>query len=370
MKSQIISFVKDLKANKKFPTFDEASLKQAVVLRLLSLLGWDIFNVDDVSPDYAVDSGRVSYALRIDGAQKLFLDVTRQHEVVNERHQQLVAFAEREHVALAAHTNGLRWWFYLPSSKGALNQKCCQLLDLGEQKPEDIASDLTALLSRDNVLNGTYLESARAAYQIQKRKMAADVLPEAWNKVLAEPNKILVEILSDFTEKLCGCKADPEMIEAFIRSNLERWVLNPAGCPALAPAAGADSRTGQTFPLAVENSTGISLKKPECFGNKSIRSFSLNGSTFKVKSWEEMLTTLCNLFAAAHPKEFEKVLWLYDDQKPCFSRYSDQLKFPEKIKKTNIYVETKLSPEEVLKTVGDLLNEFGYGHEDLVITTQ
>jgi len=43
---------------------------------------------------------------------------------------------------------------------------------------------------------------------------------------------------------------------------------------------------------------------------------------------------------------------------------------PEKIKKTNIYVETKLAPEDIVKTVGDLLTEFGYGHEDLVINTR
>jgi hypothetical protein len=83
-----------------------------------------------------------------------------------------------------------------------------------------------------------------------------------------------------------------------------------------------------------------------------------------------MLTTVCDHFAVQHPHEFEKVLWLYDDQHPCFSRYSDQLRIPEKIKKTNIYVETKLAPEDIVKTVGDLLTEFGYGHEDLVINTR
>jgi hypothetical protein len=61
---------------------------------------------------------------------------------------------------------------------------------------------------------------------------------------------------------------------------------------------------------------------------------------------------------------------MYDGQQPCFSRYSDQLRIPEKIRKTNIYVETKLAPEEIVKTVGDLLTEFGHGHEELVITTQ
>lgn len=65
MKKQIISFIKDLKSNKKLHTLDEASLKQAVVLKLLSLLEWDIFNVDEVYPDFSTDASQVAYALRI-----------------------------------------------------------------------------------------------------------------------------------------------------------------------------------------------------------------------------------------------------------------------------------------------------------------
>jgi len=44
MEKKIIAFIDELKSNKKLATFDEASTKQAVVLRLLSFLDWDIFN--------------------------------------------------------------------------------------------------------------------------------------------------------------------------------------------------------------------------------------------------------------------------------------------------------------------------------------
>ena len=64
---------------------------------------------------------------------------------------------------------------------------------------------------------------------------------------------------------------------------------------------------------------------------------------------------------------FEKVLWISDDQKTCFSRYSDQLRIPEKIKKTDIYVETKMTPDQVVKTAEKLLEEFGYDRKDLSI---
>ena len=75
MQKQIQSFIKDLKSNKKLSSFDEASTKQAVVLRMLSFLGWNIFNVDEVCPDYAANSSHVSYALRIGDTNKIFVEV-------------------------------------------------------------------------------------------------------------------------------------------------------------------------------------------------------------------------------------------------------------------------------------------------------
>lgn len=370
MKKPILGFVKDLRSNKKLRALDEASIKQAVVLRLLSLLGWDIFDVDEVYPDFSSEFGQVSYALRIGGAGKVFLDVRCTDDRPDDLHKQLVAFATRESAELAVHTDGACWWFYLPSAKGALKQKQCHFIDLLAGKPEPATSDLMSLLSRDHVATGKHLEAAKAAYQRQKRKMAAEVLPEAWNKILAGPNKILVEILNDATEKICGCKAETDIIEEFIGTNLDRWSLahEPREMPP--PSAEPVRLKEKAFPVVSDHSSDIKVKKPEFFAGKSIDSFTFQGNTFQVKSWEEMLTTLCNFLAASHSQDFEKVLWLYDDPNLCFSRYSDQLRIPEKIKKTNIYVETKLAPEEIVKTVGDLLTEFGYGHEDLVITTQ
>jgi hypothetical protein len=101
--------------------------------------------------------------------------------------------------------------------------------------------------------------------------------------------------------------------------------------------------------------------------DKSIKSFSFNSNTYKIESWVEMLTTLCDYFASANQKEFEKVLWISNDQKPRFSRYGDQLRIPEKVKRTDIYVETKLNPDEVVKTSCKLLAEFGYSKDDLDI---
>jgi len=91
---------------------------------------------------------------------------------------------------------------------------------------------------------------------------------------------------------------------------------------------------------------------------------------YKVRAWDEVLPTLGDFFASTQTKDFEKVLWISDNQKTCFSRYSDQLRIPEKIKGTDIFVEMKMTPDQVVKTAQKLIEEFGYSHDDLSIDAQ
>jgi hypothetical protein len=46
------------------------------------------------------------------------------------------------------------------------------------------------------------------------------------------------------------------------------------------------------------------------------------------------------------------------------------LRIPEKIKGSDIYVETKLGPDEIVKTSRSLLKEFGYEATELSITAK
>ena len=54
------------------------------------------------------------------------------------------------------------------------------------------------------------------------------------------------------------------------------------------------------------------------------------------------------------------MLWISGHHRIYFSTNSDELRIPEKIKKTDIYVETKLKPDEIVKIADDLVTEFGY----------
>ena len=373
MKQQIESFTDELRSNKATSTFDEACIKQAIVLRLLSLLEWDIFNVEEVCPDYSVDSYSVSFSLLANGKNKVFIEVKRGDEKLDSYQKDSVSFANREGVDLCVLTNGVQWRFYLIPAEGEWQQKWFHSMDLLKQRPDSIAPQFIDLLSKDNVSKGQALKAAKALYQGHKQKIAAEFVPRAWNQIISQPNKILVELLSEYTEQLCGHKVESGQIEKFVKKHLDKWLIKDVRSLSSAPS---DNKIEAPIPEDEPTASAsivdqvASNKKRGVYEGKTIKSFAFDGRTYEVRHWEEVLTTLCNHFANTHKKDFEKVLWISGQYTAYFSRNEEELQIPEKIKKTDIYVETKLSPDEIVKTAKLLLTEFGYSPDMLMITAE
>ncbi len=373
MEKKIVSLINDLKSNKKLSTFDEASTKQAVVLRLLSFLGWDIFNVEEVYPDYSANSSNVSYALRFKNTNKVFIQVKRVHSKLDNHQKSLVNLASQEGVNLAVLTNGTIWWFYLISATGSWQRKWFYSIDLIKQKPDTFVPNLMDLLSKTNVAKGQSLKAAKSLFQRKRQKLAANFLPEAWNQIISQPNKIFVELLSEQTEKLSRYKVDTKSIQKFLDKHMDKWLIKKvAGTGAAPPSATMatdilDLEDAQSSEISQTSRKNESVEISQSFADMSIQSFRFNGHKYSVRAWDKVLSTLCDYFADTHAKDFEKVLWISDDQKTCFTRNSDQLRMPEKIKKTDIFVETQMNPDRVVKTAEKLLEEFGYHKNDLSI---
>jgi hypothetical protein len=422
MKKEIETFIKDLKSNKKLDTFDEASTKQAVVLRLFSFLGWDIFNVDEVYPDFSVNSHSVTYALRAKNANKIFIEVKRVREKLDNYQKPLLNFAASENVDISILTNGVLWWFYLPRSAGNSQEKWFYSVDLLKQKEDSIVPQLIDLLSKNKVVKGQALKAAKVLNQNKNQKIASNVIPEAWNKIISQPNMIFVELLRESTEKISGCKVEAKLVERFLEKHLDKLLVTHRPTTTSAPPpkvievsktslnasdVSASRLNASDVSASRLNASDVSaprlnasdvsaprlnasdvsapklnasdvsaakskktLNKPESYIDKEIKSYTFNGKTNSVRYWEDLLTGLCDYFAAVHSKDFEKVLWISGEDKTYFSRYSDQLRIPEKIKRSDIYVETKLGPDEIVKTSRSLLREFGYEVTELSITAK
>jgi flagellar biosynthetic protein FlhB len=107
----------------------------------------------------------------------------------------------------------------------------------------------------------------------QKQYLIKETLPKAWNKLITEPDELLVELLAETTEKLCGYKPDSETVEQFLTSftkepeKSKRPTQPTFRLPSELP-------THPVKPVITQNYTG-----------KSIVSFVFKGNKYEVKTW-------------------------------------------------------------------------------------
>ena len=227
MKEPLIAFIKNLKTNKRINSFDEATTKQAVILKLLSILEWDIFNDEEVKPEYKVSSKSVDYCLRIVNTNKVFLEIKKIREDLEKHQEQLLNYSFQEGVKLAVLTNGITWWFYLPLYEGSWGQRRFYAIDILQQKSDEIALKFIDFLSKDNIITGKAHQNAEEIYKSRKKQtVIKDTLPKVWEKIISKPDEILVELLSETTEKICGYKPEVKEIEHFL-SKIKKISITP-----------------------------------------------------------------------------------------------------------------------------------------------
>lgn len=354
LRQTISTFIESLKYDRRIISFDEAAIKQSVVLKLLNLLGWDIFNTDEVTPEYQVRERKVDYALRINNRAKVFIEVKSIHEDLNDHQEQLLDYCFGEGVGLAVLTNGRSWWFYLPLHEGSWEQRKFYTIDILQQDASEAASRFVDFLSKENIDSDNAITSAKGIYQAQYREILIhETLPKAWNKIIEEADEILLELLSDITESLCGFKPDSERCERFLLRYKERLMV---------PTIPARPTPRATF---TDRARSVTL-----YTGRSISSFTFIGQSYKVQTWRELLFQLCEILQEKHGSEFEKVLTLRGRKRPYFSRNKNEMFFPQKISNSDIYAETNLSANSIVKICYDMLALFGYSQDDLVINCQ
>lgn len=228
MNERISEFIDKLKSNPKITTFDEASTKQAIILPIIQLLGWNPFDIDEVTPEYSVENKKVDYSLRLNNTNEFFIEVKKPSEDLENHQDQLLDYSFRQGVELATLTNGITWWFYLPTQKGTWRDRKFYAIDIFQQDSDAIAYKFIDLLSKDNVQNGSALKNALSIYKgKQKSKIISQTIPEAWNKIITEPDSLLIELLIEVVEKLCGYKPEEEKIKGFIKNNRDQLTVLP-----------------------------------------------------------------------------------------------------------------------------------------------
>jgi len=73
-----------------------------------------------------------------------------------------------------------------------------------------------------------------------------------------------------------------------------------------------------------------------------------------------MLAEICGIMASRHKDRFDDIFTIRGDKNIYFSRNKDELKSPEPIEGTDIYVETGFSKDMLFKIAGKVVSLFDY----------
>ena len=326
--STLVGCIQEIRNIPDIHTLNEEQVKLKVILRILSLLDWDIHH--EIVPEYSVGTGRVDYALQINGENKVFIEAKRPKENLENHHEQLLDYSFRKGVELAILTNGIEWWFYLPLKTGEWNNRKFYTINIFEQEIENIFDKFGPLFSRQNVASGKAIQNAESILESsQKQRRVRESLPKAWNSVIKEHPESLIKILIERVVEICDLKLENSEILGFIRSHQENLLLSPELEQKVPPPT-----TSPIITTGSQNKNQIGKPKRMQIGNES----------YELEYKYEILVKTANwLIDNGHLKPSECPVKLTSRAKIYFinrrPERAPDLKFwrPQKLKKRSLY---------------------------------
>ncbi len=215
MKEDLLDIRAGIKAGRYV---NEATVSQGIVQRLLHALGWPVYDTEVVAPEFALSGRRVDYALCHPPRDPVVMVEVKQVGQSKGADRQLFEYAFHKGVPMAVLTDGQEWHFFLPTEQGDYGERRVYKLDLLERAPEEAQAGLERYLGYGEVRSGRAIEAARRDYRDAARKRTAQrTLPEAWTRLVEAEDELLIELVSDKVEDLCGVKTDPDAVAAFLR---------------------------------------------------------------------------------------------------------------------------------------------------------
>ena len=201
-----------------FSQTSEQATREMAVNPVIGALGWDTFNPGEVAREHPVRGGKVDYCLRGPMGALVLVEVKRTGTELSEHQEQLLRYAFDEGVPLAALTDGLVWWLYLPTAAGSWEQRRFSRVGFREQDAADAASAMQRFLGREGLVGGTALDEARREFESQERDRRVRVaLEHAWERVISDPQGLLRDLLAETVEEISGHLPDRETVTEFLQ---------------------------------------------------------------------------------------------------------------------------------------------------------
>ena len=263
----------------------EAAVSQGILLPALHELGWPVFDTSIVIPEFSVEGRRVDYALcHPENRPSVFIEV-KKVGLSEGADRQLFEYAFHLGVPMAILTDGQEWSFYLPGEQGRYDERRVYKLDLLERDIPEAKNRLERYLSYSNVCSGAALKAARSDYQnVARVRIIETNFPKAWEALLKDQDSLLLDLLAEKVEDLCGYKPDLDVCSQF----LERQRQNREPLEKYKQERTPPKRKIITSTLGTDS---IRTRKADNFN------FLFKGKEFSARSAREVMTKLFQLLS-------------------------------------------------------------------------
>lgn len=338
----------------------EADAKTAFITPILTELGWR--GLRRIRSEYPVDQGRMrlDYAL-IGSSDKpvALIEAKAPREDLESHVAQVLNYAFHEGVDICVLTTGIAWWLYLPREKGNPAERRFAAIDLHNDDVAETAGILESCLEYEALTNGAAERRAKemlVANQLAQRMR--DEIPRAWQRLLARPHEMLIELVQEEVQDILGARPSQDQVKNELRTIVSGHSPTPI---AEARPVDAMQESSPTETPRAGLRPGRRGKSP----STRVIEFRLWGQTYPVRHQYEVLTTVVDLVYARHRDDFSRALRItnfHQDPARCVT--------PHQISGSRYYVNRSLNFGNMKQTCERLLEAFGYSTRDLQIVTE
>jgi len=357
MSERLFGALESIRSDGGVAASDEATVRQVVVLQILSALGWNPYDRREVTPEFGVGGGQVDYSLRIGEQSKVFIEVKRGGENLSPHQDQLLRYSFERGVGLATLTNGLDWWFYLPLREGSWEQRRFSAISITSADSDAVQAVFNNALSKNGVASGSAIEYAENLLDQQRRvALVNTTLPKAWQALIEDPDSLLVDLLAETVERIAQVKPDASQVRDFIQNAWTQRITSPDTAPAHEP------------PERLSRIANRSAARPRNRRSPGPEALVFLGSQYLVVTWTDVLQSLSVIIYERHPAIFaERVSELRGTSRVYYSRDPNELREPRPIGDSGFFVETHWGAQAMLNQCHQLIARFGYSESDLKI---
>lgn len=191
----------------------ETDVRRGIVDPILQELGWPVSRPRVVEREYAVEGGRVDYALCDQGKPLVFVEAKRPGGVTDAGRKQLFGYCAAHGVPMAVLTDGQEWNFFLPLRPGPPDERRLPGIALSSDATEACRA-LHRYLDRRVVTSGENIEGA--THDLERMQLES-VCETVWRELIQRPHDDILGMFLKAVKEETTINPDRDVVIAWIR---------------------------------------------------------------------------------------------------------------------------------------------------------